>query len=69
MTTSDTPSDDLRNYLDSTGLSTGFRVQFGMYEADKPADKYLVIRPQNGGNAEEVLQAIDSIYHQSLAHA
>lgn len=56
-----TPSEDLKNYLDSAGLSAGFRVQFGMYEADNPADKYLVIRPQNGGNAALIRYPYHSI--------
>jgi hypothetical protein len=56
-----TPSEDLKNYLASTGLSAGFRVQFGMYEADNPADKYLVIRPQNGGNAALIRYPYHSI--------
>lgn len=56
-----TPSEDLKNYLDSTGLSAGFRVQFGMYEADKATDKYLVIRPQQGATADLIRYPFHSI--------
>jgi len=55
------PSDDLRDYLALNGLSAGFRVQFGFYEAKSPAEKYLVIKPQSSPTSSIIRRPFNSI--------
>jgi hypothetical protein len=41
-------TDDLRNWITSSGIVAGFRVQFGRWVDGKPSDKFCVIKPAGG---------------------
>lgn len=49
--------DALRAWLQAHGFDTGYRVQkrFWNEQAAQQADRYLIIKPDGGGNSEEAI--------------